>query len=216
MSNSKIVLIGSGGHAKVIVDILMRDNINLYGYVGEENFLFNKRFHKIKHFKNDQDFIKHATNINNFKLLNGIGSIPSKNSRWEVCNLYRKLNFEFESIIDNTAFIANNVTLNIGVQILTRCILQSGVTIGEDSIINTGSIIEHDTIIGKRNHIAPGCIISGGVHISDDVHIGAGAIISQGIRIGKDSVIGSGSSIVRDVPPCSKILPAKLRLTTLK
>ena len=79
-------------------------------------------------------------------------------------------------------------------------IIQPGVKIGRNTIVNTGSIVDHDCTISDNCHIAPGVILNGGVSIGKNTHVGTGSSIIQSINIGSNSSIAAGSVIYKDVP----------------
>ena len=60
--NKKIVLIGGGGHAQVILEILERQNELIYGYVAKETSCF-KNFKKINYLGTDDELLKEKLKI---------------------------------------------------------------------------------------------------------------------------------------------------------
>jgi bifunctional UDP-N-acetylglucosamine pyrophosphorylase/glucosamine-1-phosphate N-acetyltransferase len=83
--------------------------------------------------------------------------------------------------------------------------LESGVTIGRDTVIGPGAVLEGSTSIGERCEVGPYAVIRGGA-IHDDVKIGPfasirpGTVVRDGAKVGtfvelKNSDIGAGSKI---------------------
>ena len=85
--------------------------------------------------------------------------------------------------------------LRKGVQIMDRAVINPGASIGENTLINTGAIVEHDCRVGRHCHIAPGAILCGEVTIGDGTHIGAGAVILQGCTVGPGCVVPAGETV---------------------
>ncbi|MBQ0372984.1 MULTISPECIES: acetyltransferase [Providencia] len=209
-----LVLIGGGGHASVLADILFQQNRQIIAVICPDDISSRKIFKGISHLTLDHEIKKFPPD--QIRLINGLGILPHSNIRMKVNSHFIQMGYQFDSVIANSAFVSDYVELGAGAQILSRAIIQTGVTIGENSIINTGAIIEHDCYIGNNNHIAPGAILCGGVATSDAVYIGANATIIQDITITKDSIIGAGAVITKDILSSSICYPNKGLVKNLK
>ena len=205
--NKPVLVIGAGGHASVIIDILMQVNCKILGIVSKDRPNVNGIFKNLQWFKDDNDVFEF--NKEEILLVNAIGSIPGNNLRVEIYNKFKKKGYKFMTIISPSSIISGYVQLSQGVQILPGAIVNTNATILDNTIINSGAIIEHDCIIGKHNHIAPGAKLSGSIVTGDFVHIGTGASLAQCISVSKNSVIGCGVSIVKDVGTDTLVVPAK-------
>lgn len=192
-----LLIIGAGGHASVLVDILRQQKREILGVVSPQIESKSKVFDGIEHFKSDDDVLKFDNQSVN--LVNGIGSLPGNHLRTVLFNKFKTLGYEFETVVANNAIVSDYVELAEGVQIFTGVIVQTNVSIGANTIINTGSIIEHDCAIGRHNHIAPGVTLSGHVLTSEYVHIGTGASVIQSVSIGGNSIIGAGAIATKNI-----------------
>jgi sugar O-acyltransferase (sialic acid O-acetyltransferase NeuD family) len=192
-----IIVLGAGGHAKVLIELLRVAEYKVLGLL-DINKIKGDLFCGVLVLGNDEE-------INNFSsgevdLVNGIGSFPGQNACFKVAKIFRDKGYRFASVIHPASTIASDVVIEEGVQIMAACVLQPGVQVGLDSIINTGVIVDHDCIIGKNCHLAPGVTLSGGVQIHDGAHIGTGSSVIQNKIIGADTVIAAASVIYHDVP----------------
>lgn len=189
----KVVIIGGGGHAKVIIDILRLNKIKIYGIY--------------------DDHLKKGTTINGIKVRGKISSLPTSKPRLKyICAIGNNQNrqkivesidsnLEWINAIHPTAWISDQaVTLGIGLTICAGAIIQTNTTIGDHSIINTKTSIDHDCQIGNFTHLAPGSTICGVVEIGNGTMIGAGSTIIQCRKIGENSLIGAGSNVIKDIP----------------
>lgn len=202
----KIVMLGSGGHAAALFDILQQNNetidLIVAPHIPRERMIF-KGIDVIS----DNEFTK-TNHPNDVILINGIGMFPYSLRREHIYTEYTTLGYQFKSIISKHAIISSSITLGEGVQILPGTIIQIGVHIGDNSILNTRSVVEHDCTIGKHNHIAPGAILCGGVSTGTSTFIGAGAVITQNIRIGEKTIIGAGTVITKDIASHHIVYPS--------
>jgi sugar O-acyltransferase (sialic acid O-acetyltransferase NeuD family) len=192
-----LLIIGAGGHASVLVDILRQQKREILGVVSPQIESKSKVFDGIEHFKSDDDVLKFDNQSVN--LVNGIGSLPGNHLRAVLFNKFKTLGYEFETVVANNAIVSDYAELAEGVQIFAGAIVQTNTSIGANTIINTGSIIDHDCIIGRHNHIAPGVTLSGHVSTSEYVHIGTGASVIQSVSIGGNSIVGAGATATKNI-----------------
>ena len=198
MSDSKLLLLGAGGHCRSVLDSINKslytdivivdmpelvgqivDNLPIIGTDDDIPELFFKGY-------------KRAAIT--------VGSVGSPKIRIKLYKLLKATGFELPVIIDPSAVLSQHATVEEGVFIGKGAILNAGVRIGYCSIINSGAIIDHDTSIGCFTHVSPGSSISGFVTIGDYTHLGTGCAVIDTLSIGENTTIGAGSVVVRDIP----------------
>lgn len=206
--NDGVLLIGSGGHASVLLDMLIEQEINVLGYVSPLPAANQKLFSDFHWFKSDDDILQFDKAT--IKLVNGIGSLPGNTLRADFFNSYKILGYHFATLVSKDASVSRCTTLDQGVQVMRGAIVQTGTSIGYNSIVNTGSIVDHDCSIGSHNHIAPGVTISGHVISKENVHFGTGSAVIQSINVNENVVIGAGVSITKDVDKNTTCYPARI------
>lgn len=199
-----VILLGAGGHAKVLLDALMLADIVVKGIVDPVLAGTSTLWRGIPVVGNDDDLLK--LKPGQVILVNGTGSLPSNSLRQRLFSRFTEAGFEFMNVVHPSALIGAGVELAEGVQVMAGAIIQADTTIGKNSIINTGALVDHDCAIGRDVHIAPGVVISGGVRIGNGAHIGTGASIIQGVAIGEGAVVGAGTVVVKNVPAHHKIV----------
>ena len=196
--DKKRYLLGAGGHACVLVDILKQNELVLSGIFSPEIDLKKEILLDIPFFDNEDDIFKEPPST--VLIINGIGSMPGSRLRVLVHQKFSEKGYSFQKVISKMAIVSSFAKLGEGVQVMPGAIIQAGAVIGDHSIINTGAIIEHDCIIGEHNHIAPGVTLSGQVKTGSHVHIGTGANVIQGVSIADNVLIGSGANVNKNVP----------------
>lgn len=165
----KVIIIGAGGHAKVIEEIIEISKDEFIGFL-DDNKTGEDIIGKIK------DIEKWHKKDNDIEFIIGIGNNSIRN---KLYNEYS--NIHYYTAIHPTAVISKNTIIGKGTAIMANAIIGRDVIIGGNCIINTGTIIEHN------------CIIEDGVHLSYRVTLGAES------KIGKNSYIDIGSIINRNV-----------------
>ncbi len=196
MKKAPVIIIGAGGHARVLIDILKLEDRVIIGLVTREKSV--DAVAGVPVLGGDDCLEKYPPG--SCEVVNGIGSIGDMSARKEIFTRLKSIGYVFSSVVHPSAILATGINLGEGVQMMAGSVIQTGVAIGDNSIINTGSIVDHDSFIGSHVHIAPGVVISGGVRIGDLTHIGTATAVIQGIQIGKEVVIGAGSVVIRDIP----------------
>ncbi|MRJ45162.1 acetyltransferase [Idiomarina loihiensis] len=200
------LVLGGGGHARVIIGILVTHNTPIQAVVAPD-LGRTQEFKGLKHLRKD-DEVRHY-NVNEVTLVNALGSLPGQyNLREELFKRFKKAGYQFLTVVSETAIISQYAVLQEGVQVLPGAVLNA-CNVGENSIVNTGAIVEHDVTIGKHCHIAPGATICGNVTLGNNVHIGAGAIVIQGVDIGDSAVVGAGSVVSKNLSARDMHYPAK-------
>jgi sugar O-acyltransferase (sialic acid O-acetyltransferase NeuD family) len=86
-----------------------------------------------------------------------------------------------------------------GAQIFAGAIVNAGAALGENVVVNSGAIVEHDCRLGAHVHIATGARLAGGVQVGQGAFVGAGSVIRQGIAIGAEALVGAGAVVIADV-----------------
>lgn len=208
--NKRLVMVGAGGHARVLRHLLESQGVGLSAVVSKQRPDGKSRFGGLDWYASDEEFIS-KNSPKEYLVINGLGSIPGNGVSRKVFDLYSASKFKFHSIIAPSAILCTDLMLGIGVHIMAGVVIQPGVKIGDNSVVNTGAIIDHDCKIGNHNHIAPGAVLSGGVVTGDGVHVGTGASIIQGVSVGHDAVVGAGLSLVRNLSEGEVVIPAAVR-----
>ncbi|MDF2946846.1 MAG: acetyltransferase [Bacillales bacterium] len=191
MSNP-VILIGDGGHASVVYDLLETIGENVIGYTSPEK---TNRFDTLSYLGTDEV-------IKNYKhdevyLVIGLGDISIRTKIYEI---FSKLGYKFLTVIHPTAHISRYASLGEGVQVFAGACVQANSTIKNNVIINTRATIDHDCAIENNVHISPNATLCGVVKVGESCWIGAGSTIRQEIEIGQNSIIGIGSVVTKNIP----------------
>jgi len=191
-----LILLGSGGHARVLLSALLQNGSRVIGFADPN--VSRSQLLSVPRLGGDEAVLKH--NPNEVLLVNGIGSVGLIANRLRIYEYFRTRGYAFASVIHSAAIIAPEGELSEGVQIMAGAVIQTGCVMGEGCIINTGARLDHDCVIGVHAHIAPGAVLSGDVQVGARAHVGAGATVIQAVRIGEGSLVGAGAVVLRDVP----------------
>lgn len=193
---NRIVIIGGGGHAKVLISNLKK--LNSYEIVGYTDFADMGTILNIKYLSNDE-ILKELNDDHVHYAAIGVGSITTSDIREKIYKNALNLGYEFPTIISRSAIVNEHIEIGEATMAFDGVVINSGSKIGKGVILNTNSTIEHDCKIDDFAHIAPGVTLSGGVSVGKYAMIGVGSSIVQGVKIGKRVLIGAGSVVTKDI-----------------
>lgn len=183
-----LIIIGAGGHAKVISDIAKENNYNLLGFLDDNESLTElsglTRLGKIADCENFSDKAEFVIAIGN----NAV--------RKRIAEEY---NLAFATLIHPCAVISPNATIGEGSVVMPLSVINANAKIGKHCIINTASVVEHDNDIGNFTHISPNATLCGSVTIGEMCHIGASATVINNITICDNCIIGAGAVVTKNI-----------------
>lgn len=192
----KIILLGSGGHAKSVVDTIVKlQSWELVGFLDKN---LNTKYRNYEVIGNDSDLQQlFKTGIKNAFI--SIGFLGKSNLRNNLYQYVKNLNFGLPVIIDPSAIVADDVTVGEGVYIGKKAVINSDSNIEKMCIINTNAVIEHECKIGEFTHISVSATICGGVVIGKNTFVGANATVVQGVTIGDNVIVGAGTTVLKNI-----------------
>ena len=184
-----VIILGAGGHAKVIADIVVKSGGQFAGFLDDTITIESQvlgypvlgKIHELPRFEDE------------FTFLIGIGShlVRKAIDQTYPVNWY--------TAIHSTSSIALGTAIGEGTVIMANAVVNACAHIGRHCIINTGAIVEHDNVILDYTHLSPNAVLGGDVTIGSNVHIGIGATVRNGIHIVDNCVVGAGAVVVKDI-----------------
>ena len=187
MSES-IVVIGAGGHAKVVLATLEVLGLKVAGVFDDDVSLWGREIQGVE----VEGPVKRAAQ----KGQAGILAIGSNRERQRLVD---ELSLEWLTAVHPSAQIHNSVELGPGTVVFAGATIQPGTVIGAHAIVNTGAVIDHDCRVRSYAHVAPGASISGGVSLGEGVLMGIGSCAIPGVSVGDWAIVGAGAAVVADV-----------------
>lgn len=192
----KIVVIGGGGHAKVLIGVLKKSMWEILGYTDAHD---RGDILGIPHIGDDGVLPEFLRKHEHCRAAVGLGKVDISSARNRLQQENQALGFVFPTIVSPAAVVNEEVELGPGTVVFDGAVVNSGAVIGKGCILNTSSTVEHDCRLGDNVHVAPGAVLSGGVTIGTDSMIGAGAVIIQGVTVCEGCLIGAGAIVLKDI-----------------
>ena len=194
--SKKLIVLGSAGHAQVIIHGLRLQGIEIHGII-DPKLPVNETVLDIRVLGNDE-VLDHIT-PQEYDIAVGIGMLPGNTVRRTVSKMIRDKGFEPITFVHPTAILSSTVELGSGVQVMAGSVVQNGVRLGDDVVVNTGTVIDHGSVAGSGSWISPGVTICGGVTMGQDCYVGAGATIIQNISIEEGTLVHAGKTIIKNI-----------------
>ena len=193
-----VIVIGSGGHAKVLIETLNLLGRRILSITDSSSQRLGQTVSGILIEGSDELVFEH--NPNDIELVNAIGSIAVPDVRRQIYNKFVSRGYHFASVVHPSAQVSLSAELAQGAQVMAGATVQPGVILGANTIVNTNASIDHDCSIGMHSHIAPGVILSGNVSVGQSCHIGTAASVIQMVNIGSFSFVAAGAVVVKNLP----------------
>jgi sugar O-acyltransferase (sialic acid O-acetyltransferase NeuD family) len=189
MKNDPVLVIGAGGHGKVVIGTLQAAGFTIASVF-------------------DDDQKKWGSEILGVRVNGPVSDAPKFGSAAVIglgLNRERQristvLDLIWVTAIHPRAWVHPSTVLGDGTVVFAGATVQPDTVIGRHSIVNTGATIDHDCAIGDFAHIAPGASLAGGVHLGTGAFMGTGSCAIPGVRIGEWTTVGAGAAVVRNLP----------------
>ena len=206
---TRYILIGAGGHARVVADAMRAAGTKLSAVASLDQQPGTGALEGLERLAGDDAVL--ALGARDVTLVNGIGSTGDAATRRKVFEKFRAAGYKFATLLHPSAVIGAHVVLGEGAQVMAGAIVQTGVRLGANCIINTGATVDHDCRIGEHTHVAPRACLAGDVVVGDGSHIGAAAVVIQGRSIGAGTIVGAGAVVIDNIPDGAVVAGAPAR-----
>lgn len=188
--DKKVIVIGSGGHGKVVADIVCCAGDTVLGFL--------------------DDHADAAQVICGFPVLGTVADYVRFPEAYFVIGIgnaadRRRISAmmtgaRWYTAIHPTAVVSRMDTyIGEGTVVMAGAVVNACATIGKHCIINTLASVDHDNRVGDYSHIAVNASLTGAVCIGKNVWIGAGAVVINSATICDDCMIGAGAVVVQNL-----------------
>ncbi len=183
-----MVVIGAGGHAKVVVATLLELGRTIAAIL-------------------DDDPTRQGARLLGLTVAGTTASYPTAGREAILAvgdnadrrRLSAALGCSWQAAVHPSAHVHASVDIGEGAFVAAGAVIQPDTAIGPHSIVNTAATIDHDCVVGGFAHIAPGAHLAGCVKVGEGALIGLGAGVTPGVSVGDWAVLGAGASAVNDL-----------------
>lgn len=205
-----IVVIGSGGFSKQVIEIieqlnLINEEYKLLGIIDDNKSLVGTYVLGYEVI-GDTDYIKQFSEQKN---IYGVIAIADGGVRKEIS---KKLNgIQWVNLIHPSAVVSDYIKIGEGNIICAGVVINPDFQMGNHSHINIGATLGHDVTMLEYVTVMPGSRISGNVTLKSNTMVGTGSTVIQGLTIEDNVVLGAGAVVTKNTEPnyLYKGVPAK-------
>jgi sugar O-acyltransferase (sialic acid O-acetyltransferase NeuD family) len=211
MTRPKAVIIGAGGHGRVVLDVLRAGGrfepagflddgappsaqgpcgLPVLGPVGADGFarLLDR---DVRHF---------------------VVAIGDNAARLAAQSAAAAAGLEPVNAVHPTAFVSPAASLGRGVVVCPNAAVVTGARLGDACVVNTAAVVDHECDLAEGVHVAPGALLAGRVTVGRLAFVGIGARVIQGIAVGERATVGAGAVVIENVPAGATVVGVPARV----
>jgi sugar O-acyltransferase (sialic acid O-acetyltransferase NeuD family) len=198
-----VVIVGSGGHAKVVIATAQAAGVSIGGVVDDDPARWGQRILGFTIHGPAREVLDDPHRL-------AVLAIGTNRVRQRLATTAR---CRFATLVHVSAIVHPSVHLGPGTVVFAGAVIQPDAVLGAHVIVNTGASIDHDCALGDFVHVAPGSRLAGNVTLDEGAFLGIGAVAIPGTRIGAWATVGAGAAVIAPIPAESIAvgLPARPR-----
>lgn len=203
-----VIIIGAGGHGKVVLDVLRAAGVHRpIGFVDANTSLTGAIIGGLPVIGAPNALPRLKT-----RARGGIVAIGDNATRIEYADVLRDAGFELVNAIHPTASVSPTAQIGKNVVIAACAAVCTEAKIGDSTIINTAAVVDHECQLGEGVHLCPRACLAGRVTVGARGFVGIGANVIQCLSIGEDAIVGAGAAVIADVSPASTVVGVPARV----
>lgn len=197
---NRLVIIGAGGHGKVIADNALKNGYTQVVFVDDHASGRCMGLPIV-----GTSAMLDALNDGATDFVIGVGSNPVRK------RIAERFALPWATLVHPSAQIAAGVTLGPGTVVMAGAIINAAATVGAHCIINTCAVVEHDNVLGDFVHISPRAALGGTVRIGELTHMGIGSVVRNNMEISSNCTVGAGAVVVKHIDSSGTYIGAPAR-----
>jgi UDP-perosamine 4-acetyltransferase len=204
-----VVLIGAGGHGRVVLDILRAAGVHKpIGFLDADPQLTGQTIGGLPVLGQ----INLLPKLKSQKVKGAIISIGDNSPRRRYFQKVADHGFELVNAIHPGSHVSSTVRLGRNIVIAAGAVVSTDAQLADGVIVNTSAVIDHECEIGRAVHICPSATLAGRVRVGDETFIGLGCNIIQCLKIGSHATVGAGAVVIQDVPDGATVIGVPARV----
>jgi sugar O-acyltransferase (sialic acid O-acetyltransferase NeuD family) len=193
----RVVVLGAGGHGKVVLDALLAaEEHEVVGVLDDNPVKQGAHVLGVPVIGTSENLSGLASRLGFEGVAVALGDNYLRERKFREVRAAR---LKPVTLIHPAATVSRFVELGEGVVILAKAVINPGTSIADNVCVNTSASVDHDNVLERSSHIFPNATLAGGVSVGEFSQIGCGAVVNPNLKIGKHSYVGAGAVVTRDV-----------------
>ena len=186
--SERVILIGGGGHAKVISDIVHACGDTVVGIL-DDGLEIGTDVQGVP-------VVGSAIDAEKFTDCRFVVAVGNNTIRHRIVDA---LEVSWYTAIHPSAVVSPSAAVGEGSVVMPMAVINAGARVGCHCIINTAAVVEHDNEICDYAHVSCGAVLTGAVHVGVEALVGAAAVVRNNLHIGEGCVVGAGAVVTTDL-----------------
>jgi sugar O-acyltransferase (sialic acid O-acetyltransferase NeuD family) len=204
-----VVIIGAGGHGKVVLDILRAAGRGRpVGFLDADPALAGTTIHGLPVLGQ----VNMIPKLKSQRIGGAIVAIGDNLARHQYANTLREQGLELVNAVHPSAVVSPTASIGRNVVIAAGAVVGPDAIVSDSVIINTGALVDHECRIDFAVHICPGAALAGRVQVGEMAFIGLGCRIIQCLVVGRQATVGAGAVVIEDVPELATVVGVPARV----
>lgn len=188
--SAEVVIIGAGGHGRVVADIVRACGDRLCGFLDDNTEIGEYCGASVLGTPDE------ALKMNRCRFVIAVGDATD---RKRIADFIDANGLMLYTAVHPLACVSPSAVIGEGSVIMPLSVVNARAVVGRHVIVNTGAVAEHDCVLGDFSHLSTHAALGGTVHIGAFTHVGLGASVKNNITVCEHCVIGAGAAVVRDI-----------------
>lgn len=203
------VVVGAGGHAKVVAEALVASGVEVRGFVDPSMPAGTPVVHGSV--LGDDAWLA-ALPATERTVAVGVGATSSVAARRRIVESLESAGATVVGCRHPSSIVAASASVDPTAQILALSIVNPSATVGAHTVVYSAAVVEHDCTVGDFAYLSPRAVLCGGARVGDGAFVGAAATVLPGVSIGDGATVAAGAVVTDDVAPGATVVGVPARV----
>ena len=200
MPCERVVIIGAGGHAREVAEILSHQEREgagprVIGFVVDDPENHAAEVGRLP-VLGDWSWFGGA-DLDGLAVVCAVG-LPQARKR--LVERAAAKGLPFARAVSPLAYLSREAKVGQGAMIFPHTFASAGSSVGDHAVVNVGASVSHDARVGRYCTLGPGARLAGNVSVGEGCYLGINSSVIERVSIGEWATVGGGACVTRDLP----------------
>jgi sugar O-acyltransferase (sialic acid O-acetyltransferase NeuD family) len=197
---NRVVIIGAGGHAREVAEILLHrgregGGPRVVGFVVDDPENHRAEVGRLPVLGGWSWF--DGADLGGLAVICAVG-LPQLRKRLVERAAARGL--PFASAVSPLAHVSPDARIGEGAMIFPYAFASAGSRVGDHAILNVGASVSHDARVGRYGTLGPGARLAGNASVGEGCYLGINSSVIERVSVGVWATVGGGACVTKDLP----------------